>query len=103
MSFPTIIEIKTEEELKKNIYLLSTNDKKFIYRGQTDSAWELVPSLLRKDISQKLLGKYPIPFRETKSVEDLYYAEISQYFEYYRYKNSKGHTNLFISNTSYIL
>ena len=92
-NIPLLRTVDSENDINDFLEAYSNSKNELIFRGQSNAKWELIPSIYRQGIPELLMNKYKFPFDgdHGTSAEKLYYAEIAQYFEYYAYKNKKGH------------
>ena len=91
---PMMRIVESENDINDFLNVYSKfNNNELIYRGQSNAKWELLPSIYRQGIPEMLMEKYKFPYDGNHGTiaEKLYYAEIKQYFDYYAYKNRKGH------------
>lgn len=91
---PMIRIVNSENDINDFLNAYTNSKNELIFRGQSNARWELIPSIYRQGIPEMLMKKYQFPFSNNYGTvaEKFYYAEINQYFDYYIYKNQKGHT-----------
>jgi hypothetical protein len=93
MDKPIKYTLNSQNDIDDFLATYNKPNTELIFRGQSNAEWELVPSIYRQGIPEMLMDKYKFPFDGDHGTvaEKFYYAEIAQYFEYYVYKNQKGH------------
>jgi len=91
---PKIMSTINEIELNSVYDILNViqefRNTRCIFRGQSSYKWTLIPSIYRKGVPEQLMKDYPFPFTSGVESEKLYFAKISQFFDYYFKKNQKG-------------
>jgi hypothetical protein len=90
---PMMRFVESQNDINDFLDVYSNIKNELIYRGQSNAEWELIPSIYRQGIPELLMERYKFPFdgEHGTRAERFYYAEIKQYFDYYVFKNEKGH------------